>query len=262
MAFVQGMCPECGGMLAVDNAEKASICLFCGKAFIVKEAIDKANVNNAFVDTKQSNVIENDWAIKSEEFIIEKGVLKKYVGSSEDVVIPYGVFEIGEKAFFNCDKIKTVKFSDSVESICKAAFQFCEGIKAVELPGSLKTIGEEAFSNCARLESIVVPKGVTDIGVLAFEDCESLESVVISEGVTEIKYGTFSGCTHLVKISLPDSLERIGERCFEVGSKPKCVYVNSIDTWKNIVLGNFTDANPLYPVGKLYVNGVLVTEGF
>ena len=47
MAYVQGKCPECSGMLAVDTNEKASISLYCGKAFIVQEAIELFNARNA-----------------------------------------------------------------------------------------------------------------------------------------------------------------------------------------------------------------------
>lgn len=259
MAFVQGMCPECGGMLAVDNNEKASICLFCGKAFIVKEAIEKASASKSVVKNAQ-NTIENSFDAQTEDLIIEKGVLKKYVGESENVVIPDGVIAIGERAFFNCSNIKTITFPDSVEEIGKAAFQFCKGLKNLELPKGLISIGEEAFSNCIRIGAVVIPVGVTEIGKCAFEDCAGLESVVIPEGVTEIKYGTFNGCAHLLKITIPDSLKSIGESCFTIGSKPKSLYVNNIDVWKNMRLGNYTDANPLYPVGKLYVNGVPVTE--
>ena len=34
------------------------------------------------------------------DFIIENGVLKKYVGPGGDVVIPEGVSSVGKKAFF------------------------------------------------------------------------------------------------------------------------------------------------------------------
>lgn len=40
------------------------------------------------------------------DFIIENGVLTKYVGPSGDVVIPEGVTEIGEGAFIGCVEAK------------------------------------------------------------------------------------------------------------------------------------------------------------
>ena len=46
MPFVQAKCPECGGMLAVDDSKKAAVCQFCGEAFIVQEAINNYITNN------------------------------------------------------------------------------------------------------------------------------------------------------------------------------------------------------------------------
>lgn len=43
MPFVQAKCPECGGMLAVDDSKKAVNCQFCGEAFIVQEAVNNYN---------------------------------------------------------------------------------------------------------------------------------------------------------------------------------------------------------------------------
>ena len=39
------------------------------------------------------------------DFIIENGVLTKYVGPGGDVVIPSGVSTIGKKAFFKCNEL-------------------------------------------------------------------------------------------------------------------------------------------------------------
>lgn len=46
MPFVPAKCPECGGMLAVDDSKKAAVCQFCGEAFIVQEAINNYNTYN------------------------------------------------------------------------------------------------------------------------------------------------------------------------------------------------------------------------
>ena len=42
------------------------------------------------------------------DFIIENGVLKKYVGPGGDVVIPEGVTTIQDFAFFGCKNLKTI----------------------------------------------------------------------------------------------------------------------------------------------------------
>lgn len=46
------------------------------------------------------------------DFVIENGVLTKYVGSGGDVVIPEGVTEIGDMAFAG-SSIKNVEIPDS-----------------------------------------------------------------------------------------------------------------------------------------------------
>ena len=42
-----------------------------------------------------------------EDFIIEDGVLKEYVGEESDVVIPEGVTAIGDEAFDGCERLQT-----------------------------------------------------------------------------------------------------------------------------------------------------------
>ena len=51
------------------------------------------------------------------DFIIDNGVLKKYVGPGGDVVIPEGVSQIGTKAFFRCVSVTTVVIPEGVTEI-------------------------------------------------------------------------------------------------------------------------------------------------
>ena len=44
-------------------------------------------------------------------FVIENGVLKKYVGMDADVVIPEGVTEIGENAFAKRSFVRSISSS-------------------------------------------------------------------------------------------------------------------------------------------------------
>ena len=56
MAFVQGKCESCGGILVVDNSLKAANCPFCGTAYVVQDSINYYNTTIK-VDTMHANVV-------------------------------------------------------------------------------------------------------------------------------------------------------------------------------------------------------------
>ena len=134
------------------------------------------------------------------DFVIENGVLKKYTGTSADVIIPDGVTEIGDSAFQDCSSLSSMVIPEGVTSIGMAAFKGCSSLSRIEIPSSVTSIGEGAFSNCTSLTSIAVPDSVTSIGIRAFYGCTSLMSIVIPDSITSIKNYTFDGCSSLKNI--------------------------------------------------------------
>ncbi len=81
------------------------------------------------------------------DFIIDNGVLKKYVGPGGDVVIPDGVAVICDRVFENCK------------------------LTSVSIPKSVKTIGMSAFRNAGMdQETIVLPEELEKIDMYAFSD--------------------------------------------------------------------------------------------
>ena len=95
----------------------------------------------------------------SSGFVIERGVLYSYFGSSGKVAIPSGVRMIGAEAFgFRCDKIKTVAIPATVTEICDGAFFDCCNLISVMIPDSVTGIGEGAFEDCPSL-TIHAPAG-------------------------------------------------------------------------------------------------------
>lgn len=159
------------------------------------------------------------------------------ISKSGDVVVPYGVQNIGSYAFGNCSLIRsielpyTVKYLSSESFIdCSAlesinipsyikripisAFENCTSLKSIELPEDITNIGSEAFSNCSSLESIELPPNITSISMDTFKNCSSLTSIVIPEKVTDIKMDAFRYCSSLETVILDDFIETIGSGAF------------------------------------------------
>lgn len=68
-----------------------------------------------------------------------------------------------------------------------------------------------AFSYCISLEEINFPDSFTVIGNAVFYGCSSLKNVKFNDKIKSIYHYAFYGCTSLSKISLPSSLEKLGD---------------------------------------------------
>ena len=133
--------------------------------------------------------------------------------------------------------IKTFVFGDEVESIPNALCHSMKGFESVTLPKSLKSIGIIAFDNTA-LTEITIPESVEKIGRGAFKEIFTLKTVnwnaisvesyeylvtYFNECVENFNFGNkvkdipayiCYGLQELKSISIPESVETIGERAF------------------------------------------------
>lgn len=185
-------------------------------------------------------------------------VVSKKVGRYFDdtVIIPeeivyanyiYEVREIGDAAFMDCYKLKSVAIPKSVTRIGSCAFYSCVNLTSLTIPINVIDIDKDAFLYCGSLSSInveegnprydsrgncnaiietdtntlllgchntVIPKNVVNIGDSAFLNCVELTSIVIPYGVTSIGKGAFAGCEKLNNITIPDSVVSIGDVAF------------------------------------------------
>ena len=149
------------------------------------------------------------------------------------------VTKIGEDAFFDCEKLKTVTFSKKLTKISAYAFSCCYKLTAISLPSSLTTIGQYAFLSSG-LKKITIPKNVTSIGTCAFYGCDSLTKIAVTSGNT--KYAAKSGVlynkakTKLIvypiaktgtSFTVPSSVKKICDYAFTYNKKLKSVTIGS-----------------------------------
>lgn len=126
--------------------------------------------------------------IRDCDFIIDNGVLVKYIGMASKVEVPEGVITFGEEAFENSTvkevvcpstlrKIERNCFTNS--SLCKINFNYgfekiddfsflnCFSLCDIEFPTTLKVIGMRAFANTS-IRRVKVPKTILYIASNAF----------------------------------------------------------------------------------------------
>lgn len=75
-------------------------------------------------------------------------------------VIPNGVVNIGQGAFYGCLHLKSIVIPSTVKKIGNMAFDGCKNLKKITLmPKNLKSVGEWALHGIAKKAVIKVPRG-------------------------------------------------------------------------------------------------------
>lgn len=122
---------------------------------------------------------------------------------------------------------------EGITQVGDSAFYFNTVIASVDLPNSITSIGNDAFYNCFRLSSVYIPNNVTNIGDNAFRLCSSLKSIVIGDNVTQIGDHAFEGCLYLQKCYVrPMTPPVLGDSVFSDISANAQLYI-SCDVMKD-----------------------------
>lgn len=129
--------------------------------------------------------------------------------SHEEIVrvcIPRTVKKIGACAFCECVNLESVSvygygdITDIRGEVGDYAFYGCEKLREADIPNGVKSIGEYAFENCYLLESIRIPEGVAIIWGYAFARCHSLMSIELPKSLESIQSEAFIECTRLAEV--------------------------------------------------------------
>lgn len=118
---------------------------------------------------------------------------------------------IGKYAFCSIDSITDVVLPEGIQQIEEFAF-FGVNITKIELPSTLKTIGDNAFYR-SLIKHIVLPSALTTLGAGCFCACHNLNKVVLNEGLVSIGMSAFRG-SKITKVDVPSSVTRIYNAAF------------------------------------------------
>ena len=166
--------------------------------------------------------------------------------SLTSLTLPSSLQSIGDCAFLGCKSLTSLTLPSSLQSIGGGAFWGCKSLTSLTLPSSLQSIGGGAFTGCTSLRSVIcnqfykvigqmllssdgtqviaywgensevtIPEGVQSIGDRgAFWGCNSLTSLTLPSSLQSIGDSAFSGCESLSSLTLPSSLQSIGDCAF------------------------------------------------
>ncbi len=158
-------------------------------------------------------------ALNEEFVIVGDGVLIKYNGTENNVVVPETVKYLSD-AFSETSRIIGIELPLSVTGFSDYAFYNCSSLSEITIPSHISDIGTHAFDKTTWLMmndeefitvgnsvlvnytgdggDVVIPDGIKYISG-AFQSNEAITSVVIPDSVIRVRNASFHGCKNLKK---------------------------------------------------------------
>lgn len=181
----------------------------------------------------------------------------------EDLVLLGDVTEVKDTAFYDCESIKSVTFSDKIEHIGKYAFNGCPNLTEVNIPDVPVQIDIHAFENTpiyddannwengafyidnhlinflGEADEFVVRDGTVDIAKRAFARTnysgdKIIKKLVLPDSLVKISDEAFQDSAYLEEITFGTGLKSIGEYAFE-----NCSLITSLDFKSLEEVGNY-----------------------
>lgn len=148
------------------------------------------------------------------------------------VILPAGLKEIGDNAFYYCSALTSIIFPVGLERIGEYAFSR-SGLQDVTLPAGLKSLGQAAFQSCTGLTAQPAwPAGLEEVGGYIYAFCSNLTgigtfpsgigysgaglfestaitSATLAADMTSVPSRSFCTCKSLTKVYVPSSVTTI-----------------------------------------------------
>lgn len=259
-------CIVCAGTISAEIIERVSI----------GDLMYNLDTEKAVAEVTYRTQDQTNYSTLSGAVVISETV--EYAEST------FRVTSIGMGAFAFCENISTITLPVTITNIGMYAFHECHSLSSINLPEGLVSIGEAAFYQCGSLLPITIPSTLTTFGLHPFVDCVNMTKVtilsnsvvsavytttsnlshvfgkqvteiVLGEGVTAIGEYAFNGFVNLQKVTIPSSVESIGNSAFgECVLKDVNINSNSIigakySKYSGTLAGIFGDAVENYYLG-------------
>ena len=114
-----------------------------------------------------------------------------------EVTLPANLKNMGAWTFTDCNGLKKIELSSSLQSIPAGSFEYCTSLESITIPNNVKEIGDYAFYGCSKLVEVTGGNKLEKIGTEAFGNSSSLKSITLPSSIKEVGITIFEGCSSL-----------------------------------------------------------------
>lgn len=191
-----------------------------------------------------------------------------FVGCGADISIPDNVAVIGKEAF-RASALTNAVIPSSVAEIGEYAFYDCERLKNVTISENVKEIKNYAFLSCAELTSVIIPSSIINIGADVFNDNYKLKKITYTGTKAQwsaVNISSSNGQLNEIVVScadgdiLPENTS--SENSITTGSAAASngtfsAAFDNVSAGKDYaVIISRSETNPLNPDNLIYINQI------
>lgn len=245
--FLFGSCTKLYEVYNLTGTEIEAGSTTCGKIALHAKVV--------YTSLEEPSIIEIDE--DSGVIILDYDGKKTAIGvisPNPNLVIPEGVEEIAENAFYNYGEIVSITFPSTLKKMSSSSFMYCTNVERIEIPSIEQWVKVEVvefagqaptyvffkegnfYVNGELIVDCVIPEGVTEINASVFGCCESIKTVSFSDTVETID--GFDSCWNLESITLSANVKKINDYAFSYSNNLKTInFKGTMDEWYAIEKG-------------------------